>query len=729
MSGGLNTRDLSRTVVEYVVRESKGDAKKAQDYINELVDPGKEEEKSRTRKIAELAASFPSLNSFSAPHRFERSHCRYCREPQQNAAKGDCPATAGGNIIRVVLANCDWDVEAAIEPLFEMVHEQSLREAKERRDRENAAQAKERKDREEQDRLALRDRTLAFLEETYASIPQAQINALLIQNQGDVTATCAALSQVIEKREHEARVLLEARRQAAHHEELKLEEEAKRARVEAARVAALEAERTAAAQSNERLQQEARDRQAAAAHEAEAMRIARMVEEKRLAKQAVEELKRRQAEREAALKQLPDLLEDKIRSRDGGPPPPLDAAARTPEVVAPGPVPQLHAPSSLSAASTAAQANANIPSGGPNEAVSDTQSAAAAASSSSSAFEEVKENAELTTLRAVHLRLALAEAQQVKLDWTMDSKDVTSSDWVGLFQASVPLTLETRISKAAVAADNTQPDQRDCLVYHWASTGVVVVDEDAAAASARKSLTIPVPSSFPCGWIQAHYYHHTGWRSYVLAGVSEKIYVGPRFTVQLLTDESKAPVVRQINVEVTLNDASLLDSVGNAWLALYEHSDALDADYTQFLWLTSNCTHVPESTKWAARFTASRCGSWEVRVFPFRSYHRAASLPVTLDGEDSVHMHVDVADPTRLHVAVSLSTANPLSSQVWLWVGFQSEKRTNYYRRFQYITALGASHLTFKTPIHKGTYEARVLVKGKEAPLCVSNTLDLPDAL
>jgi hypothetical protein len=113
MAQPLNTFGLDQTVVQEIVRQNAGDTEKAQALVKQMADDGKaSEERTSANKVRELLWIFPVL------------------EGQES-------------LIREVLVKCDWNVDNAITPLFEVAErhkadQERIKRAKKKGKRINA---------------------------------------------------------------------------------------------------------------------------------------------------------------------------------------------------------------------------------------------------------------------------------------------------------------------------------------------------------------------------------------------------------------------------------------------------------------------------------------------------------------------------------------------------------------------------------------------------------------
>jgi len=176
---------------------------------------------------------------------------------------------------------------------------------------------------------------------------------------------------------------------------------------------------------------------------------------------------------------------------------------------------------------------------------------------------------------------------------------------------------------------------------------------------------------------------------------------------------------------VNCQQVSELTKFGSgAWVGLYRdtkggHSLTPSIDnksYYAFEWV-SNGKDVTSSTEDKSlttvekqlTFEVPKAGQWLLRLFHDRSYVDVATCSIDIAGEDRLELSVSGA---QMKVECALNTVDPARDYVWVGIYKIEEKDQRQYRRYKYIVPTSSSNtnstLTFKTPIHSGTYEARL---------------------
>jgi hypothetical protein len=104
-------------------------------------------------------------------------------------------------------------------------------------------------------------------------------------------------------------------------------------------------------------------------------------------------------------------------------------------------------------------------------------------------------------------------------------------------------------------------------------------------------------------------------------------------------------------------------------------------------------------------------GTFEFRFFAQRFGRVATSAPIVIANTDAVVVKHNNNNENNnngnatLTVSVTLSTSNP--SRYWVGIYHVNEERPNKYRRYSWLSQC-VQDVQFKTPVHSGTYEARV---------------------
>jgi hypothetical protein len=226
-----------------------------------------------------------------------------------------------------------------------------------------------------------------------------------------------------------------------------------------------------------------------------------------------------------------------------------------------------------------------------------------------------------------------------------------------------------------------------------------------------------------------------GWKC---VGMSQPVHVGPKVTLTttILTDVKTMPV--RVRVTATQTSAALADFPPNAWIGLYQDKDEAvpDADfnrrYTIFQWMSTskasrqddvkNDEKILHTVSKDLEFDIPKSGKWQFRFFPSKTYEACATCTVNLNGENTLRISTD---GPLMTVHCSISTVDPTTDYVWVGVYRVEEQNMRQYRRYKYLLTSGPSSFCCKTPIHTGTYEARLFAHQSYDVLAKSNSLSL----
>jgi len=277
--------------------------------------------------------------------------------------------------------------------------------------------------------------------------------------------------------------------------------------------------------------------------------------------------------------------------------------------------------------------------------------------------------------------------KEIEIDYTVDQDAVGSKNWIGMYR---------------VTTDN-QEESLDYWTYQW--TG----GKDKGTVSYAIP---PVHGSYKFKlWLQ----NDSGD---ICVASSDTVIVGPRYEIKPIAPEDGS-MPAKIKVVVTQTSAVLRDFDKNSWLGEYKKSTAplVNKQYETFAWvinskLIEKKTAEDQETKTETfvtvreiEFDITKAGLYEFRMFRDKSYYDVASagLRVT-EGQDAVKLTLD-----GLQIKIDF-TINSMTSldKPWIGVYHVEEQSLRQWRRYRYVTAPGSSSITFKAPIHTGTYEARL---------------------
>eukprot|EP01089_Gocevia_fonbrunei_P004391 TRINITY_DN1440_c0_g1_i1.p1 TRINITY_DN1440_c0_g1~~TRINITY_DN1440_c0_g1_i1.p1 ORF type:complete len:655 (-),score=193.12 TRINITY_DN1440_c0_g1_i1:24-1988(-) len=262
--------------------------------------------------------------------------------------------------------------------------------------------------------------------------------------------------------------------------------------------------------------------------------------------------------------------------------------------------------------------------------------------------------------------------ESIKVKWSvLDDVDATTSDWIGIYKTGITSV-------------------KEYVTYYWVKTTDLKQGE----------LVFPSPSEFG-----EYEFKYCRSRGYEISGISESIIVGPLVDLAaFVTDDGKI-------------EASFEQKAGkmhpNAWIALFSLGETENKKYINYNWISNSVDHT-------LIFDPHKAGSYELRFFPSsRSYIDVARCSVVVSGKDVVEIVQPVSDV--VNVECSVETADPNVDYVWIGLYLVEQENHTQWRRYKYIKEKKCV-VTFKTPKTAGTYEARLFAnKTYEQPLCKSS--------
>jgi len=323
----------------------------------------------------------------------------------------------------------------------------------------------------------------------------------------------------------------------------------------------------------------------------------------------------------------------------------------------------------------------------------------------------------------------------LKVEWEALADTIsTTRDWVGLHRLdSFPGTL-TDVQRQSLVREPP-------ILWNWTNGGV---KDDKGLIVNKGQVTFPFPS-VP-GLYAFQHYTSTSAGSTCTA-ISNSILVGPRFslTASLPSSSSSSssstsscksvamPARIHIRCKQAATSTGLSKFGSGAWVGLYRRDDKDGSSvvpkidnkhYFAFEWLSNGkditptpSLETPRQTEKEVVLEVPKAGQWYIRLFADRSYNDVTTTALHIPGEDKLEVK---AEGTVMTVTCSVNTVDPARDCVWVGVYKVEEKDQRQYRRYKYlassssptITASCPIKLTFKAPIHSGTYEARLFANG-----------------
>jgi len=271
---------------------------------------------------------------------------------------------------------------------------------------------------------------------------------------------------------------------------------------------------------------------------------------------------------------------------------------------------------------------------------------------------------------------------EITVTWKVnDDKHNASNDWIALY-------------------DTTEDNLQKYHSYQW-------------IASTEKQGFVKFTAPQQYGKYRFVYLKN---KSYRILAESPVVSVGPVYEISAKYQEDNLTGSRNILVNFKKLSGN---EHPNAWIGMYKPGSS-NSQMQEYQWLTS----AVNST---LKFSVPKGGNWEFKLFPERNYIgpyvEAAKCSVTIPGNDKITFTHNGAQST---IEFDIQTLDPATDRVWIGVFFTESKSSNDYRRSKNITAPKGKY-TIKTPIHGGTYHARLYGNGSSDVIASSQSITVPD--
>jgi glycerol-3-phosphate cytidylyltransferase-like family protein len=240
----------------------------------------------------------------------------------------------------------------------------------------------------------------------------------------------------------------------------------------------------------------------------------------------------------------------------------------------------------------------------------------------------------------------------IPVTWEMTKGESTPYDWIGMFSVDQP--------------------NKQYITYQWREKN----------DTNKGTITFTAPNLY--GTYEFRYFVN---RSYQHVAMSNRVTVGPKVELEAKLSENGKLVAKWNQVSG--------NKYPRAWIGLYERTQTNNKSYITWEYATT-----PEVT-----FTAPiRPREYEFRFFTNSYEHVAKSNAILIEGED--RLSASIADGI-ITVKPHIVSVDPYYDAVWVGIFFTTENDHRQWRRYKYISDREAE-VTFKAPKTPGEYEVRL---------------------
>eukprot|EP01088_Endostelium_zonatum_P002075 TRINITY_DN1250_c0_g1_i1.p1 TRINITY_DN1250_c0_g1~~TRINITY_DN1250_c0_g1_i1.p1 ORF type:complete len:710 (-),score=254.95 TRINITY_DN1250_c0_g1_i1:74-2203(-) len=222
------------------------------------------------------------------------------------------------------------------------------------------------------------------------------------------------------------------------------------------------------------------------------------------------------------------------------------------------------------------------------------------------------------------------------------------------------------------------------------------------------SLVFKAPNDF-----LKYEFRYFGEGSYNLKATSEEVSVGPLIELSAKYVKASEQEGKDAVIEVSFQQkAGRL--YPDAWIGMYSNSESDNSGYRTF-------KYIKDSVDNKLSFPAYKTGQWEFRYFPTR-YTDVSRCKVQVEGEDVIVLSMGEG---VVKAQCDITSVDPATDSVWIGLYFVGQEDQTQWRRYKQIVA-GSGVVTFKVMKTPGVYEARVFAHRKYVVVAKSqNTITI----
>jgi len=258
----------------------------------------------------------------------------------------------------------------------------------------------------------------------------------------------------------------------------------------------------------------------------------------------------------------------------------------------------------------------------------------------------------------------------INVDWEMTVGESTNYDWIGFFPVDQP--------------------NKQYITYQWRGKN----------DTNKGTVSFTAPNYY--GTYEFRYFVSN---SYQHVAMSNKVKIGPKVDLFAQLDESGKKVVVKWN-QISGNKYS------RAWIGFYEKSQTNNKQY--ITWEYAGTSEVSFVAPIKPR-------EYECRFFTNSYEDIARSNSIRIEGED--RLAASVADGI-IAVKTHIVNVDPYYDSVWLGIFFTSENDHRQWRRYKYVTERDGD-IQFKAPNTPGEYEVRLFASKTYDLIVKSNSFQI----
>eukprot|EP01087_Luapelamoeba_hula_P020015 TRINITY_DN6733_c0_g1_i1.p1 TRINITY_DN6733_c0_g1~~TRINITY_DN6733_c0_g1_i1.p1 ORF type:complete len:693 (+),score=155.43 TRINITY_DN6733_c0_g1_i1:100-2178(+) len=190
-----------------------------------------------------------------------------------------------------------------------------------------------------------------------------------------------------------------------------------------------------------------------------------------------------------------------------------------------------------------------------------------------------------------------------------------------------------------------------------------------------------------------------------LLATSEPISIGPQYDMSA----NQVGEQKKIAVKITQQSGAIYP---NAWVGMFDASQPDNRYYLTYQWCSTAVDNM-------LIFDVPKTGKYDFRLFPLKSYIHVSHCTLDLHGQDSLQLRLEGGLMT---IRASIKTVDPAVESAWIGLYLTGERDQRQYKKYKYVT-VAEGEVTFVAPKVGGLYDVRLFANKTLEPVVTSNSV------
>jgi len=192
------------------------------------------------------------------------------------------------------------------------------------------------------------------------------------------------------------------------------------------------------------------------------------------------------------------------------------------------------------------------------------------------------------------------------------------------------------------------------------------------------------------------YFVYYSDKTYNLRAESNVVLIGPQYSLAVVSCVESSKPNEKFQVTLTIKQESGKEC-SNLWIGCYLDNEKNLKSFVSYQYCTAGKEVV---------FGIPKSGSWNFKLFPFKSFEPILSLPYFIEGEDKLQLSLVNG---QFLIVYDIKTLDLATSKPWIGIYESSTADVKQWVRYNWVGQVYKGLFTIVANLNPGRYEARLL--------------------